>query len=98
MQFQILGCGTSTGVPVPGCTCAVCTSTDPKNNRLRTAGLLTLNSGETILLDAGNDIRMQCLRAQVKRVDGVLLTQVKLSIYLELHVHLSNYGTAKFLF
>lgn len=74
MRFEILGCGTSTGVPVPGCECAVCSSQDAKNKRSRTAAKLTTPSGEVILFDAGIDLRMQCLQSRTLRVDGVLFT------------------------
>ncbi len=73
MQLTILGSGTSMGIPVIGCDCAVCTSEDPRNHRLRTAALLE-HAGTTILIDAGPDVRMQLLRHQVRRIDAVLLT------------------------
>ncbi len=73
MRLTILGSGTSMGVPVIGCGCAVCTSTDPHNHRLRTAALLEHN-GTTLLLDAGPDVRTQLLRSNVRHLDAVLLT------------------------
>lgn len=73
MQLTILGSGTSMGVPVIGCTCAVCTSSDPHNQRLRTSALLRQNT-TTILIDAGPDLRTQVLRARVSHLDAVLLT------------------------
>jgi phosphoribosyl 1,2-cyclic phosphate phosphodiesterase len=73
MKLTLLGTGTSQGVPVIGCECAVCTSDDPHDNRLRTAALLT--AGDTnILIDAGPDLRQQMLRAGVKHLDAILLT------------------------
>lgn len=74
MKIQILGCGTSTGVPVPGCTCAVCTSLDPKNNRTRTSARIITDEGKTILIDAGIDFRAQCLQNKIASIDSVLFT------------------------
>jgi len=74
MRFQILGCGTSTGVPVPGCRCAVCRSPDPKNKRLRTSAIVRAADGRTLLIDASTDLRQQALQHGVDRVDGVLFT------------------------
>ncbi len=73
MKLTLLGTGTSQGVPVIGCTCAVCTSADPHDNRLRASALVS--AGErNILIDAGPDLRQQMLRAKVRRVDAILLT------------------------
>lgn len=61
LKITLLGTGTSCGVPVIGCTCPVCTSSDPKDNRLRTAAMI--ESGTTrILIDCGPDFREQMLR------------------------------------
>jgi phosphoribosyl 1,2-cyclic phosphate phosphodiesterase len=73
MQLRFLGTGTSMGVPVIGCSCAVCTSSDPHNQRTRTSALLR-EAGQTILIDAGPDFRAQALRAGLHHVDAVLLT------------------------
>ena len=70
----LLGTGTSTGVPIPGCQCAVCKSTETKNFRNRAAALIRLASGEAILIDAGPDLRHQCLNHSVDRIDAVLYT------------------------
>lgn len=73
MKITLLGTGTSQGVPVIGCECPVCTSTDPLDNRLRSAALLS--DGQTnVLIDAGPDFRQQMLRSQVKHLDAILLT------------------------
>jgi phosphoribosyl 1,2-cyclic phosphate phosphodiesterase len=69
----MLGTGTSMGIPMIGCRCTVCRSGDPHNRRLRTSALI--QAGErTILLDAGPDLREQALRADIARLDALLLT------------------------
>jgi phosphoribosyl 1,2-cyclic phosphate phosphodiesterase len=76
MEFTLLGSGTSTGVPVPGCRCAVCTSPDPRNKRERTSGIVRLDDGRGILIDASPDLRSQALRWDVRSVDAVLYTHL----------------------
>lgn len=72
-RVTILGTGTSQGVPIIGCECRVCTSSDPHDNRLRSSVMVT--SGDTVVVtDAGPDFRQQMLRAGVKRLDAILLT------------------------
>lgn len=73
MQLTFLGTGTSMGVPVVACTCSVCTSGDPYNQRMRTSALLEAG-GLRILIDAGPDFRMQALRIGLDRLDAVILT------------------------
>lgn len=73
MEVTFLGTGTSQGVPVIGCDCEVCLSTNPKDHRLRCAILVQIN-GQNILVDAGPDFRYQMLRAQVKDIDAILIT------------------------
>ena len=68
-----LGTGSSTGVPVIGCTCDTCKSDDPKNQRLRTSALLNLH-GKKMLLDAGPDIRCQALKYHINAIDALFLT------------------------
>ena len=73
-KLRILGSGTSTGVPEIGCTCPVCTSTDPRDNRLRASSLLHTDDA-VILIDCGPDFREQMLRASsFEKIDGVLVT------------------------
>jgi phosphoribosyl 1,2-cyclic phosphate phosphodiesterase len=78
MRFMFLGTGTSAGIPAIACDCSVCTSTDPKDQRLRTAAAVqfTDHGGEprTILIDASPDLRQQALRAKLTRCDAVLFT------------------------
>ena len=69
----MLGSGTSTGVPVVGCGCAVCTSDDPRNRRLRPGVRIDLEGG-TIVVDTSPDFREQALRHRIGRVDAVLYT------------------------
>lgn len=73
MKITVLGSGTSSGVPVVGCDCKVCTSKNPKNNRLRSSCLVETD-GKTILIDTTPDLRMQALRHGIRRVDAVLYT------------------------
>ncbi len=73
MKIRILGSGTSTGVPEIGCTCAVCTSTDPRDCRLRTSALVYTDDA-TILLDCGPDFREQMLRVPFGKIDAVLIS------------------------
>ena len=72
--LEFLGCGTSTGVPVAGCSCAVCHSTDPRNHRLRASARIITPTGASIVIDTSTDFRAQALRAKIKRVDAVLYT------------------------
>ena len=74
MQLTMLGVGSSAGTPVVGCSCATCLSADLRNKRTRCSSLLTLDSGENILIDTGPDLRIQSLRENITRVDAVLYT------------------------
>ncbi|MEO6759226.1 MAG: MBL fold metallo-hydrolase, partial [Saprospiraceae bacterium] len=73
MKLTLLGTGTSQGVPVIACDCAVCHSPDPHDNRLRASALLSADD-TNILIDAGPDLRQQMLRANVQHLDAILLT------------------------
>jgi phosphoribosyl 1,2-cyclic phosphate phosphodiesterase len=73
VELTILGSGTSMGVPTIGCRCAVCTSSDPRDNRMRTSVLLSRN-GQNVLIDTTPDFRTQALRAGIQRIEAVLLT------------------------
>jgi phosphoribosyl 1,2-cyclic phosphate phosphodiesterase len=73
LRVTVLGCGTSTGVPVIGCDCAVCTSGDPRNTRLRCSVLIEVGE-RRLLVDTGPDLRQQALRAGLRTVDAVLFT------------------------
>ena len=56
-----------------GCTCEVCTSKDPRDQRLRCSALIRYE-GKTFLIDAGPDFRQQMLREDVRHLDAILLT------------------------
>lgn len=71
--MTFLGTGTSMGVPTLGCNCAVCTSTDPQNDRTR-ASVMLQYGGHTVLVDTGPDFRQQARRARIRKVDAVLYT------------------------
>ena len=73
ITIEFLGTGTSQGVPVIACNCEVCTSSDPKDNRLRSSALVRVGD-VNLLIDAGPDLRQQVLRSKVDRLDAVLLT------------------------
>lgn len=73
MKITLLGTGTSQGVPVIACDCPVCTSDDPRDNRLRCSVLIETGT-ENYVIDAGPDFRQQMLRAGVKSLAGVIFT------------------------
>ncbi|MBU5612184.1 GPMC system MBL fold metallohydrolase [Geomonas azotofigens] len=73
MKITILGSGTSTGVPMVGCHCQVCGSSDPRDKRTR-ASILVEARGQRILVDTSTDLRMQALREGIPQIDAVLLT------------------------
>ncbi len=75
LQLTLLGTGTSDGVPLIGCSCPVCVSTNPRNKRLRTSAWIhNEDQSISILIDCGPDFREQALVYGIKRVDAVLIT------------------------
>ncbi|MBC7387483.1 MAG: MBL fold metallo-hydrolase [Cryobacterium sp.] len=72
-EMTILGCGTSTGVPLLFCECSVCKSVNPRNHRLRTSAWMKFD-GRSILIDTSTDLRQQALREKIPRIDAILFT------------------------
>ena len=73
LRFLFLGTGTSTGVPQIGCTCAVCSSPNPRNKRLRSSVVLEYGSTR-LLIDSSPDLRQQALREHLNHIDAVIYT------------------------
>ena len=73
IKVTFLGTGTSQGVPVIGCDCEVCTSANPKDNRLRSS-ILIETQGKVICVDSGPDFRQQMLREKVQQLDAIVYT------------------------
>lgn len=73
MEVVFLGTGTSGGVPLIGCQCEVCKSTDPRDKRLRTS-ILIRYAGMTLVVDCGPDFRQQMLREDVRKLEAILMT------------------------
>jgi phosphoribosyl 1,2-cyclic phosphate phosphodiesterase len=78
MKLTILGCGTSTGVPMIGCHCEVCASSQQRNKRLRASVLIETTDAQdaarNILVDTSTDLRAQALAVGIERVDSVIFT------------------------
>lgn len=72
-ELILLGTGTSVGVPMIGCDCAVCTSSNPKNHRTRTGVAVTTASG-TFLIDTPPELRLQLLRERIGMVEAAMFT------------------------
>ena len=74
MKVTFLGTGTSTGVPQIGCHCDTCTSTDPRDKRLRASALVDTDNGQRLLIDCGPDFRQQILRHGSPELTALLIT------------------------
>ena len=73
LKITVLGSGTSTGIPVIGCRCAVCLSDHPYNQRTRCSALLSYGK-YNILIDTSTDLRQQVLREDIRHIDAVFYT------------------------
>jgi phosphoribosyl 1,2-cyclic phosphate phosphodiesterase len=74
VRVTFLGTGTSHGVPMIGCGCAVCRSSDPRDRRWRPSIYIEADDGAGLLVDTGPDLRTQALQFGVTRVDAILFT------------------------
>lgn len=72
-RLTFLGTGTSVGVPMVGCDCETCRSTDPRDKRLRCSVFIETPEAQWIV-DTGPDLRQQCLRAGIRRLDAAIFT------------------------
>lgn len=103
MTITFLGTGTSQGIPIIGCACAVCQSLDYRDKRLRTSVHINVN-GQSLVIDTGPDFRQQMLRERIHKLDAVLYTHahrdhtaglddVRAYNYLQ-HMTMPLYGSA----
>jgi phosphoribosyl 1,2-cyclic phosphate phosphodiesterase len=74
LTVRILGSGTSHGVPVIGCQCAVCTSGEARDSRFRASVLIHSSKGASILIDSGPEFRLQAIQAGLNKLSALLLT------------------------
>jgi phosphoribosyl 1,2-cyclic phosphate phosphodiesterase len=74
VRVVFLGTGTSHGVPMIGCDCGVCRSTDPRDQRSRPSVYIECDDGTRLLVDTTPDLRLQALRHNLRRVDAILFT------------------------
>lgn len=72
-EITFLGTGTSNGIPVIGCDCATCLSSDPRDKRTRTSAVIRTR-GRSILIDTATELRAQALANNLRQVDAVLIT------------------------
>jgi phosphoribosyl 1,2-cyclic phosphate phosphodiesterase len=73
VKITFLGTGTSQGVPIIACKCAVCSSADSRDKRLRSSVMVEVD-GKVFVIDTGPDFRQQMLREQVADIDGIIFT------------------------
>jgi phosphoribosyl 1,2-cyclic phosphate phosphodiesterase len=73
LTITFLGTGTSTGIPMIGCECAICQSTDPADKRLRSS-ILVRSATTSLVVDTTPDFRYQMLRLNMKHLDAVVFT------------------------
>src|SRR4051812_913820 len=79
LELLFLGTGTSAGIPMIGCSCAVCTSSDPHDKRTRTSVVVSYDSPQTgqcirVLVDTTPELRLQCVANDVQTIDAVVFT------------------------
>lgn len=75
-KITVLGSGTSTGIPVIGCSCSVCKSNKLKNKRTRSSIAITTYKGFSFVIDTTPEFRLQLLKAHIDMIEGVLYTHL----------------------
>src|SRR5688572_5347837 len=73
LELLFLGTGTSAGIPIIGCHCAVCASTDPRDKRTRPSAVFSYG-GSNVLIDTTPELRLQCLANGVHSIEAVVYT------------------------
>src|SRR5437763_6848823 len=73
IQLLFLGTGTSAGIPMIGCHCEVCSSTDPRDHRTRPSVVISYG-GTRVLVDTTPELRLQCVQHGVDRIEAVVFT------------------------
>src|SRR3954453_16443464 len=73
VELLFLGTGTSAGVPMIGCKCEVCTSSDPRDKRMRPSAVISYG-GTRVLVDTTPELRLQCIANDVEKIDAVVFT------------------------
>ncbi|MEO7966047.1 MAG: MBL fold metallo-hydrolase, partial [Gemmatimonadaceae bacterium] len=74
MKLTFLGTGTSFGIPIIGCNCVVCQSTDARDKRTRVGAVVESDTGTRVLFDTPPELRLQLVRAGIGRVEAVFFT------------------------
>lgn len=74
MKLTFLGTGTSFGIPIIGCGCAVCRSPDPRDKRTRIGAVIETDGGTRLLIDTPPELRLQLVQAGIDRVDAIFFT------------------------
>lgn len=74
MELTFLGTGTSHGIPVIGCDCPVCTSSDKRDKRYRSSVLITESDGTSVVIDTGPEFRLQAVENHIKHLDALFFT------------------------
>ena len=94
MKLTLLGTGTSHGIPVIGCSCAVCASEDERDTRAR-ASAFVQGGGAAVLADAGPEFRLQALAHGITAIDAVLITHSHAIYHMRVYSHLNRRTTSK---
>src|SRR5258708_28347251 len=84
IELLFLGTGTSAGIPMIGCRCEVCSSTDPRDRRTRPSVVFSYH-GARVLVDTTPELRLQCIANQIEMIDAVVFTHAHADHIMGLH-------------